>query len=868
MPSHPEPRQRSLFDRLFDRYFDLAVKYRWVTIGFWIVVLGLGCGFGFNFPKSVSINVKPPKGTTGYSAKQAFDSQYNDLANQETYLVYLSCGACNTSVNPNMYRYAETMIGAAASFKANYVKDNQTWWSYPNSTEYAAIKAKFISDSDPRTMLATMRVQFVHDTAQVAKFVAHMRDTIGGLGLDDGDYVGFVGAGTILADAVAESSHTVTEIDTIVLPLALSVLVYIVQSWRMVVIPLFNVATCLLSSFACMYGLTAYTTPAPSFVPSVMEALVLALSIDYSLFLLTRYRFEIMQNQREPRDAVKASLYHAGEVVFMSGMTLICCFIGMMGFPTQTVYMVGVGCTICLALALVINLTMTPALLLSFPNFFSTFQVLPFCTRSEGPAVEDPLVEPASPMRDPNPREKIEKSYFYQSTRRFIKWPYVLLTLLIPLALIAPAAVKVLDIKVSSSSDQISPRNSDSTAVMNRLRSSFPPGYMNPFYIVVESTNSAPNSIKSDAFFSKAALLVERLANQTSLQTGDITSIAYVEGLGGVTSWSEAQIALQTSDVYRDFFYQNIDADNTSTIFTVVTPFDPWGDDVAQFNDRVYEVFKSPDLDGDLNMYLCGAPIWMLDAKRKTYELFPYVILGTVLAIFLLISLMFRSAFIPLRYSFTLVFPLSFIFGFAVLIYQYGALDWLGWGALRNVNGMYWLTPIITFPICTGLALDYDIFLMCRVQEYRLEGYSNDASILRAAVETSGIITAAGVIMAIAFGGLLFSQTDTLNQIAWLLFSSVLFDTFIVRTVLVPAFMSLAGWLNWWPRKLEYENLKDEFGNPSRIHSGFLTPRVLQDIGGSVSVNSPEGAEYSVLSSSNADDEKMYTDTEDLGQDY
>ena len=238
---------------------------------------------------------------------------------------------------------------------------------------------------------------------------------------------------------------------------------------------------------------------------------------------------------------------------------------------------------------------------------------------------------------------------------------------------------------------------SDSTAVMNRLRSSFPPGYMNPFYIVVESTNSAPNSIKSDAFFSKAALLVERLANQTSLQTGDITSIAYVEGLGGVTSWSEAQIALQTSDVYRDFFYQNIDADNTSTIFTVVTPFDPWGDDVAQFNDRVYEVFKSPDLDGDLNMYLCGAPIWMLDAKRKTYELFPYVILGTVLAIFLLISLMFRSAFIPLRYSFTLVFPLSFIFGFAVLIYQYGALDWLGWGALRNVNGMYWLTPIITF---------------------------------------------------------------------------------------------------------------------------------------------------------------------------
>lgn len=109
----------------------------------------------------------------------------------------------------------------------------------------------------------------------------------------------------------------------IVLPISLLVLCSVVKSWRFIIIPIVNVAIGILFSFAMMFWITHYTTMAPSFVPSVMEALVLALSIDYSLFILTRFRKQVLEEGNSAEQAVAQTLYHAGEVVFMSGIFII-----------------------------------------------------------------------------------------------------------------------------------------------------------------------------------------------------------------------------------------------------------------------------------------------------------------------------------------------------------------------------------------------------------------------------------------------------------------------------------------------------------------------------------------------------------------
>jgi len=137
------------------------------------------------------------------------------------------------------------------------------------------------------------------------------------------------------------------------------------------------------------------------------------------------------------------------------------------------------------------------------------------------------------------------------------------------------------------------------------------------------------------------------------------------------------------------------------------------------------------------------------------------------------------------------------------LTYQKGLLASFHWRAIGDTSGLYWLIPVMTVTILCGLALDYDIFLFARIYEYRtVAGLPTRKAIIYGVYNTGSIITAAGCIMAIAFCGLLFSQITSLNQVGFILVVAVLVDTFIIRILLVPSVLSLAGEINWWPGSL------------------------------------------------------------------
>jgi len=125
---------------------------------------------------------------------------------------------------------------------------------------------------------------------------------------------------------------------------------------------------------------------------------------------------------------------------------------------------------------------------------------------------------------------------------------------------------------------------------------------------------------------------------------------------------------------------------------------------------------------------------------------------------------------------------------------------------ILDSTGIYWIIPIMSFSILVGLALDYDIFLMSRMVEYRKMGWSDRASICLAIQKTGGIITAAGVIMSVSFAGLLIPKSTVLNQYGFSLFIGVAFDTFIVRTVVGPVCLTLFSRImtviNWWPTRM------------------------------------------------------------------
>jgi len=190
-----------------------------------------------------------------------------------------------------------------------------------------------------------------------------------------------------------------------------------------------------------------------------------------------------------------------------------------------------------------------------------------------------------------------------------------------------------------------------------------------------------------------------------------------------------------------------------------------------------------------------------LDAKELTVRRLPYAITFTILAIMGLLAARFRSAFLPVKLLLTMVVPIAFTEAVAVLVFQHGILSWTHIPALaQSEGGILWITPVAITFMLIGFALDYELFLFSRVYELHQEGASDSDAIVEAVNSTGPVISTAGIIMCLAFGGMVVqSQQEFLCQMGFSMIFGILVDTFVVRTALVPAIIGIGGTLNWWP---------------------------------------------------------------------
>lgn len=141
-------------------------------------------------------------------------------------------------------------------------------------------------------------------------------------------------------------------------------------------------------------------------------------------------------------------------------------------------------------------------------------------------------------------------------------------------------------------------------------------------------------------------------------------------------------------------------------------------------------------------------------------------------------------------------------YGLAVLIYQDGLLDFLHVPSLSKTNGLFWSVPVMTFTFLFGLGLDYDLMIFSRIWEFRSEGYSDRDAICLGIASMGPTIFTAGIIFTLEMAGALLSSVPIVNQLGAVIVISVLFDITIVETCFVPALLSLAPQLNWWPKEM------------------------------------------------------------------
>jgi RND superfamily putative drug exporter len=174
----------------------------------------------------------------------------------------------------------------------------------------------------------------------------------------------------------------------------------------------------------------------------------------------------------------------------------------------------------------------------------------------------------------------------------------------------------------------------------------------------------------------------------------------------------------------------------------------------------------------------------------------PIFVIGIVVLSFLVLLVAFRSLVVPLSAAVMNLLAVGASFGLVVAIFQWGWFsEVLGIGGGGPIEAF---APVLFFAILFGLSMDYQVFLVSRMHEEWLRSHDNEQAVNIGVAETGGIITAAATIMIFVFGSFTLLDGRLIKLIGIGLASAVFIDAFILRTVLVPAVMQLAGRSNWW----------------------------------------------------------------------
>lgn len=820
-------------------------RFRYALIGTWGVLTVLGAIFASRFTANTAIDFSVPKASLGYNASRAFEELFPQTDVKVTAVVRRVDGAAvlGSELRALTHDLAHWARGAGLDANASMVG----YYTF-EERGLPELTGPFVNEpSAPERSTASLIVVSLPTNASDALSTG-LREHVHARapsGLD----VKLAGEPYFLQAALDGVTHDVEQVHPKVVPFAFIPFLYIVRSWRLALITLACIGATAGTSYFLMWPISELIFVA-NFAPSMMLSATLATSIDYSLFLLSRFREEILAHGAAPDTAaaLAAALCYAGHTVLVSGVTLALCFFGLLFFPIGLISSLGLATGLTIVVSVAVNLTLLPALILAFPAFFSRIELCCRCGRrpadagaaaaggggaADGGADSEMAAAAADEQgmsaslvrKDPTrvgslPERAAPGTFWARLSTLALEYRWLVLVAFV--AALLPSALQVAAIETSQSQQQTMPRDAEASIAYTEMVDAFGSGALFPFNVLIQPADGV---VESADFFNRSRAYVRRaleLANATEsvnvtgvMMSGatdvpfellhaalhaDAAACAALEQLARRPVCTEARLA------WRQFTNGDADAgvNASATYVSLALSYDAFSARATAWLKAVRAAFAQVEAEagGTDTFGLVGGAIAMNDSVALVYEYFPLMVGITLSVVFVLFGAAFRSAVVPLRAVLTISGSLVLSMGCAWLVYGRGALAWTHWPSVPHAGNLSWSTPILSLPIMVGLACDYDIYLLGRILEFRQQGLSERESVA-AGLESSGpLITAAGMIMAIAFGALLFSSSTSLNELAFLLTASVLIDALLVRTVLVPAAMGLLDRVNWWPRAL------------------------------------------------------------------
>ncbi|MEP7082731.1 MAG: MMPL family transporter [Chloroflexota bacterium] len=571
--------------------------------------------------------------------------------------------------------------------------------------------------------------------------------------------------------------------EIISLPIALLILLAVFGTLVGAALPIAIAGLALPTSLAVI-GLLANVTEMSIFVSNVTTMIGLALSIDYALFMVSRFREELRHGT--VADALERTMATVGKAVAISGIAVAIGLGSLIVFESPALRSMGIGGVVTVTSTLVLGLTVLPALLGMLGPRVNRLRVplpraLRLQTEGDGRAAET------------------GHGLWARIARIVMRRPLLIATPVLAVLVLTGLPFTGIQLSTGGNLDDLPP--TEAVEGFRILADEFPGGDSDPVVVALQ----ADEPIAEDGALSPEwiAALDGYVADLEALPGADdvvsvldpppgMESEAYRQLLTVPASQRPAEAAAVEQYVERW----------VSGDVARIDIFGSWQPDSADGRALVDAVRAVPPPEGVTEVLTGGLPSRSRDFIASFVSSVPWAVAIVVGVTAIVLFLTFGSVILPLKAVAMSLLSITASFGALVWIFQEGNLS--GLLAFDPSGTLVASTPILMFAVLFGLSMDYEVLLLSRIRERYVATGDNTRAVAEGIGITGGLITGAALVMVAVFGAFALSSVVLIKALGFSMALAVLIDATVVRGILVPAFMRLLGSLNWWaPRFLQ-----------------------------------------------------------------
>jgi RND superfamily putative drug exporter len=560
-------------------------------------------------------------------------------------------------------------------------------------------------------------------------------------------------------DYAVSSQNDISRGDTFAIPILIIVLLLVFGSLVATGLPLLLAMSSIPVGLAGVF-VFAHFISTSIYATNVVEVLGLGIAIDYSLFIVYRFREELRIHGGDREAAIIRTMETTGRAVFFSGITVAIGLATLLLSGVAFMQSMGLAGMLVPAAALLSGMTLLPAVLSVLGAKVNRFRVLP-----------SRMLEPGS------------GGLWHRLATAIMNKPVIAGGLV--LIVLVLAAFPTTHIAYSYGGLKNAPKNLQSVQGYLFMQSHFPTT-PDPTIVAVQSAN--------------ASLLIPRgLAGLRRLQA-ELTRVQGVRSISGPTTYL-ATDSTPTAAELRPLVGRYIAGGGQTALISIVGKAAVGTSGASNLvHDARAITARFTDLPGS-RILVGGSEAGYYDWNAIVLGRFPYVVGLILLLTYVLLFFAFRSVFLPLKAVLLNLLSVLTAYGLMVLVFQGGVgSSVLGFSP---EDGVATWVPVFLFAFLFGLSMDYEVLLLSRVREAWLATGNNRLAVAFGLEKTGRLITSAALIMVIAFSSFLLGHQIQFKEFGFGLVISIAVDATLIRVILVPAIMELMGDWNWWvPRSL------------------------------------------------------------------